>query len=224
MKTVLSKRVTNGKEGSKTTITTSTKRNYNCRKWRYNFEDSFMVLLRLFPSLMLSEEECYEYSVGSRHFRAKKSRACVAGAIFPAEMITWQVTGHELELWLAEMFPTAEKRGGDKLLVCLHRSASQKVFVNPNSWFLTITVAMVDAESHPRPRRTRHDSAKHYDVERKDLELSEVLDVLQRYVDYGGGINCCVCGKSSFPLFCFGLAGVGCVDIIMWSSIAEPIF
>jgi len=110
------------------------------------------------------------------------------------------------------MFPTAEKRGGDKLLLCLHRSATEKVFVDPNSCFLTIT-DMVDAESHPRPRRTRHDSAKHYDVERKDLELSEVLDVLQCYVDYGGGINCCVCGKSSFPLFCYGLARVSCLDI-----------
>ena len=72
---------------------------------------------------------------------------------------------------------------------------------------------MVDAESHPRPRRTRHDSAKHYDVERKDLELSEVLDVLQCYVDYGGGINCCVCGKSSLPLLYYGLARVSCLDI-----------
>ena len=42
MKTVLSKRVTNRKEGS---TTTTTKRSYNCRKWRYNFVDSFMIHL-----------------------------------------------------------------------------------------------------------------------------------------------------------------------------------
>ena len=81
----------------------------------------------------------------------------------------------------------------------------EKVFVDPNSRFVTITVAMVDSESHPRPRRTRHDSAKHYDVERKDLELTEVLDVLQCYVDYGGGINCSVCGKSSLSQLPFWL-------------------
>ncbi|KAK7112838.1 uncharacterized protein [Littorina saxatilis] len=62
---------------------------------------------------------------------------------------------------------------------------------------------MVDTESHPRPRRTRHDSAKHYDAQRKDLELTQVLDVLQCYVDYGGGINCCVCGKLYKSRVCF---------------------
>ncbi|KAL8604523.1 hypothetical protein ACOMHN_015807 [Nucella lapillus] len=61
----------------------------------------------------------------------------------------------------------------------------------------------MDTESHPRPRRTRHDSSKLYDRERKDLELAEVLDVLQRYVDYGGGINCCVCGKLYKSRVCF---------------------
>ncbi|XP_076449619.1 uncharacterized protein LOC143286004 [Babylonia areolata] len=61
----------------------------------------------------------------------------------------------------------------------------------------------MDTESHPRPRRARHDSSKLYDRERKDLELAEVLDVLQRYVDYGGGINCCVCGKLYKSRVCF---------------------
>lgn len=46
----------------------------------------------------------------------------------------------------------------------------------------------------PRPRRNRHESSKVFDAERK-LDLSEVLDVLQTYVDYDGGINCSLCGK-----------------------------
>lgn len=62
---------------------------------------------------------------------------------------------------------------------------------------------MADNENHPRPRRTRQESAKHYDSTRKDLQLSEVLDVLQCYVDYGGGINCCVCGKLYKSRVCF---------------------
>ena len=86
---------------------------------------------------------------------------------------------------------------GKKLSACvsLHRSSSKKFSPLSTARFLITTVAMMDSESHPRPRRTRHNSSKHYDVERKDLELSQVLDVLQCYVDYGGGINCSICGK-----------------------------
>lgn len=80
---------------------------------------------------------------------------------------------------------------------CVYIDVWKKVSGLPDKWIFTKTVTMVDTESHPRPRRTRHDSAKHYDAQRKDLELTQVLDVLQCYVDYGGGINCCVCGKLS---------------------------
>nr|KAG5690571.1 hypothetical protein BaRGS_009233 [Batillaria attramentaria] len=55
----------------------------------------------------------------------------------------------------------------------------------------------------PRPRRTRHDSSKHYDAERKDLGLTEVMGVLEGYADYGGGINCSVCGKLYKSRVCF---------------------
>lgn len=59
---------------------------------------------------------------------------------------------------------------------------------------------MVAAESsqNPRQRRCRNDSAKHYDAERKDLQLEEVWAVLQTYGDYDGGINCSICGKIRF--------------------------
>jgi hypothetical protein len=77
---------------------------------------------------------------------------------------------------------------------CLHRG-TEKVFINLNGYILAKIMDTADSDNHPRPRRSRHDSSKHYDATRRDLQLSEVLDVLQCYVDYGGGINCCVCGK-----------------------------
>ena len=64
-------------------------------------------------------------------FSREKRWACVEGATFPAELITWQVTGHEVELRLAEMYWTAEKRGGDKTSACVYIEGHQKSFPRP---------------------------------------------------------------------------------------------
>ncbi|KAK6165331.1 hypothetical protein SNE40_022278 [Patella caerulea] len=49
-----------------------------------------------------------------------------------------------------------------------------------------------------RPKRTRFEAPKHYDSGGRgprELELSDVVSILRSYVDYGGGVNCSVCGK-----------------------------
>ncbi|ESO92003.1 hypothetical protein LOTGIDRAFT_163009 [Lottia gigantea] len=58
----------------------------------------------------------------------------------------------------------------------------------------------------PRPKRTRFESPKHYDSGGsgpKELELCDVITLLRSYADYGGGVNCSVCGKLYKSKVCF---------------------
>ncbi|KAL3854372.1 hypothetical protein ACJMK2_013644 [Sinanodonta woodiana] len=57
-----------------------------------------------------------------------------------------------------------------------------------------------------RPKRTRFDGPRHYDVTGeggKTLELRDVIEVLKAYNDYDGGINCSLCGKLYKSRVCF---------------------
>ncbi|CAH1789585.1 unnamed protein product [Owenia fusiformis] len=57
-----------------------------------------------------------------------------------------------------------------------------------------------------RPKRMRLDSQRSYEgvlPSPKGLELDGVLDVLRKYEEYEGGINCSVCGKLYKSKVCF---------------------
>ena len=56
-----------------------------------------------------------------------------------------------------------------------------------------------------RPKRTRHDSGKHFSadgVSEKTLDIVDVIGILKKYSEYEGGVNCCMCGKVNFSLLC----------------------
>lgn len=49
-----------------------------------------------------------------------------------------------------------------------------------------------------RPRRSRHDSGRHFDSNGptdRHLDIRGVLEILKKNENYDGGVNCAVCGK-----------------------------
>ena len=56
-------------------------------------------------------------------------------------------------------------------------------------------------DSSERPRRMRHESGPNYNGEGdRSLELKGIIEVLNAYHDYEGGINCSLCGELSIVL------------------------
>ena len=57
-------------------------------------------------------------------------------------------------------------------------------------------------DSSDRPKRVKHESGPNYNGDGdRSLELKGIVDVLDAYQDYEGGVNCSLCGKLHFVLF-----------------------